>query len=402
MVSTCIYNLALCRSYTDNQQRVFFFILLPIILATFLTTSMPPLTSIKSWSPFKIDALGIVTLLGADAVRKSLGRLTYSLFEYFPLLAGHIFVDNSVADPIPGFVLYNITEGVVATNLSTWFTRWLLCQKVTYSATHLEITGTTSRHGQTNHHSRACIVALVLNSLLIIWPLLMSDWYGFVASFSLVGVVAVRIWTLRAMRQSLDANFAQASTTTKSKPVKLFISLPTGERVTVRTTTGITQDCLLTEARPNSSHGHMIAQTIAWVAFGIHVVSLGMACLAVQLVLLTSTLVCSVAAVQCWWSEGWNSEEHRLGSRMVIKRSDTSGIQSMAKMYVLLELNDEEEQNMVDWSLIPTRSSRLWLPTYRQFKEDARHDPSVLDTWGDRLRRAHEEDDERAQAAAEL
>ncbi|KAJ4369183.1 hypothetical protein N0V83_006267 [Neocucurbitaria cava] len=380
---------------------ILFFILLPLILAILLKFNMPPLASVKSWSPFKIDALGIVTLLGADAVRKSLGRLTYSPFEYFPLLAGHIFADNSVADPIPGFILYNITEGMKATDLSAWFTRWLLCQKVTYSATKLKITGTTRGREPTSHHSRARTIALVLNSFLIIWPLLSSDWYGSVASFSLVGLVAVRIWTLRAMRQSLDANFEQASSATKSSPVNLFISLPTGERITVTTTTGITQDCLLTEARPKSSWNHMIAQTIAWVAFGIHVVSLGMACLAVQLALLISTLACSVAVVRCWWSEGWNSEEHRLGSRMVIKRSDTSGVQSMAKMYVLLGLNDEEEQNMVDWSLIPTRSSRLWLPTYRQFKEDARHDPSVLDTWGNRLRQAYE-DDERAQAAAAL
>lgn len=80
--------------------------------------SDPVLASTKTWSPFKIDALGLITLLGAGAMRKSLGQLVFTPWEYFALLAGYIFADNSVADPVPDFVLYNVTEGIMASDLS--------------------------------------------------------------------------------------------------------------------------------------------------------------------------------------------------------------------------------------------------------------------------------------------
>ena len=147
------------------------------------------------------------------------------------------------------------------------------------------------------------------------------------------------------------------------------------------TTTGITQDCLLTEARPRSSKGHLLARTICWVAFGVHAVSLGMACLAVQLVLVTLTLAFSIATV-----ERWHSNETRIGNRLCIKQTVAGGAQIMAKAYALLDLNEEEEQNMLDWSLFPTRSNKLWLSAFQKYKEDARHDPSVLETWGERMR----------------
>jgi hypothetical protein len=121
MVSPCVYT-TVSLHHCPKQLRLLFIAFLALLPAI-LWSSMAPLTSLKSWSPFKIDALGLITLLGADAIRKTLGRLVYSPFEYFPLLAGHIFADNSVAEPIPGFVLYSITESMKAVDLSAWFTR---------------------------------------------------------------------------------------------------------------------------------------------------------------------------------------------------------------------------------------------------------------------------------------
>jgi hypothetical protein len=57
--------------------------------------AIPALATVKTWAPFKIDALGLITLLGADTTRKILGQLVYSPWEYFPLLAGHIVAYNS-------------------------------------------------------------------------------------------------------------------------------------------------------------------------------------------------------------------------------------------------------------------------------------------------------------------
>ncbi|KAI4712662.1 hypothetical protein J4E89_002930 [Alternaria sp. Ai002NY15] len=362
---------------------------LPLLISRLIMTQS---VNIKNWSPFKIDALGIVTLLGADAVRKSLGRLVYSPFEYLPLLAGHIFADNSVMEPIPGFELYNITEGIKATDLSAWFTRWLSCQKLSYNSTRLEI---QSDHRVPRPQTEQWFViglAFALNAFLVAWPMLIEDWYGLAASLSLVALVVVRACILFDFRGSIDKAVSKLDDqATKKNEVKLFITLPNGKRLTVITTTGIAQDVLLTEARPASEKLHLVSRAICWLAFGVHAVTLGMACLAVQLLIITVTLVPSVAMIQGWFSEGSNSNDTYIGSRLRINRQIDERIGSMSSVYVLLDLNEEEEQNMIAWSLFPTQHNKLWLPTYEKFKEDfmTTGDPKVLKTWRKRLEDAH-------------
>ena len=315
---------------------------------------MTPPINIKNWSPLKIDALGIVTLLGADAVRNSLGRLVYSPFEHLPLLAGHIFVDNSVMEPVPGFELYNITEGIKATDLSAWFTRWLSCQKLSYNSARLEIRPVHRVPGPQTEQWFVIGLAVALNAFLVIWPMLIQDWYGLAASLSLVALV-VRACILFDFRGSIDKAVSKLDNqATKKNEVKLFITLPNGKRLTVITTTGIAQDVLLTEARPASERLHLVSRAICWLAFGVHAVTLGMACLAIQLLIITVTLVSSVAMIQGWFAEGSNSNDTYIGSRLLINRQIDERIGSMSSVYVLLDLTEEEEQNMVAWSFFPT------------------------------------------------
>jgi hypothetical protein len=52
---------------------------------------MDPLQTLSSWAPFHIDALGLVTPLGADEINVSVGHLAPSRWlEYMPLLAGFV------------------------------------------------------------------------------------------------------------------------------------------------------------------------------------------------------------------------------------------------------------------------------------------------------------------------
>ncbi|KAH4226083.1 hypothetical protein HBI06_111210 [Parastagonospora nodorum] len=96
--------------------------------------------------------------------------------------------------------------------------------------------------------------------------------------------------------------------------------MPNGNVVTIRTTTGIVQDCLLTEARPQPKKAHSI----------------------------------------------------------------------VSKAYALLELTAEEEQTMIDWSLMPKRLNRIWWAAYESYKEAAEKDPAALETWGERMKAAHQ------------
>jgi hypothetical protein len=344
--------------------------------------------NIKNWSPFKIDALGMVMLLGADAIRKSTGRLVYSPFEYLPFLAGHIFADNSVMEPIPGFELYNVTEDFKPTDLSAWFTRWLSCQKLSYNSTPLRIQAVHHVPGPQTEQWLGIGLAVIVNAFLIIWPMLIEYWYCLAASFSLVALVVIRACILYDFRDSIDeATKKLDDQETKKTEVKLFITLPNGKRLTVVTMTGIAQEVLLTEARPSSENLHLVSRAFCWLAFGVHAVTLGMAWLAIQLLIITVTLVSSVAMIQGWFSEGSNSNDTCIGSRLLINRQIDERIGSMSSVYVLLDLTEEEDQNMIAWSIFPTQHNKLWLPTYEKFKEDfmTTRDPKVLKTWGTRL-----------------
>src|SRR5271170_5883454 len=97
------------------------------------------------WAPFKIDALGLVTLLGADELNGAIGRLSKSqLTEYLPLVGGFVIASDSIRSHIAGFTLYNVTDGICATDVAGWFARWLLFRDLTYNSTTLTITALQS------------------------------------------------------------------------------------------------------------------------------------------------------------------------------------------------------------------------------------------------------------------
>lgn len=70
---------------------------------------LSPWKTLLAWAPFKIDALGLLTLLGANKVDISLGRLAHSYWlEYMPLLAGYVFEGDQFRAKQPAFILYNV------------------------------------------------------------------------------------------------------------------------------------------------------------------------------------------------------------------------------------------------------------------------------------------------------
>jgi hypothetical protein len=81
----------------------------------------------KDWSPFRLDALGLVTLLGAEEVYNAVGALEHSRYtEYLPLFGTYLIAENRFTRPVPGFALYNISDGVHISIVNGWFSRWLM------------------------------------------------------------------------------------------------------------------------------------------------------------------------------------------------------------------------------------------------------------------------------------
>jgi len=98
------------------------------------------LASLKDWAPFKIDALGLVTILGQAELDLTLGSLVRNrLTEFLPVLAAFVVAGDNITKAIPGFTVYNITDGIVATDVAGWFARWLLLQDFKWNSSSVRV-----------------------------------------------------------------------------------------------------------------------------------------------------------------------------------------------------------------------------------------------------------------------
>lgn len=78
-----------------------------------------PLAHLSKWAPFQFDALGLVTIFGAKEMSTSIGNLAYSwATDWVPVLGSYAVTNDEIAAPEPGFVLYNITDGIMATDVA--------------------------------------------------------------------------------------------------------------------------------------------------------------------------------------------------------------------------------------------------------------------------------------------
>lgn len=94
------------------------------------------LSSVGKWSPFRINDLGFVTMLGAKEIYKAVGRLVENpCVEYVPLLAAFVVAGNRFVQPASGYVIHNTSDGVMATDVAGWLPIWLGAQKLNWSTT---------------------------------------------------------------------------------------------------------------------------------------------------------------------------------------------------------------------------------------------------------------------------
>lgn len=72
-----------------------------------------PLGPLGSWSPFRLDALGLLTMLGAEEMSREIGSLSANtLVSWLSLLGGNVIPSNTFMDALHGFTLYNISDAI--------------------------------------------------------------------------------------------------------------------------------------------------------------------------------------------------------------------------------------------------------------------------------------------------
>ncbi|KAJ5817099.1 hypothetical protein N7447_009332 [Penicillium robsamsonii] len=286
----------------------------------------------STWAPFQIDALGLVTLLGADEVNLSVGRLAPSQWlEFMPLLAGFVFAGDRFRAKQPIFTLYNISSGIVTGNLAAWFTRWMSAQdfQLSRSLVYWEIEDVSNSNStvQLRKFVVAGVISFVFTGFLLAMTVLSADWYGLANTIAIIILIAVRSYMLQASRNAINRAVAVARplpTTFRgallqwennkrkngiseaveeaSRPrensrewrpevAKVLVIMPDSRAVTMFIPEHLLRPIFVTDVYPLSPWIYRIAQWIGWVSFVVHVVTLGMANLATQLYVIAIMII---------------------------------------------------------------------------------------------------------------
>jgi hypothetical protein len=163
-----------------------------------------PLYRLKDWAPFHLDALGLVTLLGAEEVSTAIGALEHSLFtECLPLFGTYLIAGNRFTRPIPGFALYNVSDGVYIPIVNGWFARWLIAN-LTDQITTLEWEAKREKRSILAKEIFAVILGFIANGGLITIAALQGDFYGLVNAIAMALSVIVRLTMVHQNRKHLN------------------------------------------------------------------------------------------------------------------------------------------------------------------------------------------------------
>lgn len=321
------------------------------------------LSTLKTWVPFQIDALGLVTLLGADQMNLTLGRLVYSRYtEYLPLLGAYMIANNDMTQPKPGFVVYNITDGIAATDVNGWFSRWLLCQRFTVSYTLLRICHKRRGMRDRRAHERIRAVGIALGvcamGVVLIFPALMGDWWGVANAVSMLVSIFVRKFLLHQIREAItQAADLALKELKKCGLVKTFWTLPTGNVVSILLPRGILTDVILTNPHPPNNFPYTTARMLGWIAFACHVITLGMTILFNQIMTVAVLILSTILA-----AHRVGDDDSRIADNIKILREDAAlGERNYrSTTYAQLRLSDSDIDSMLLWNLFPHRSTTDW------------------------------------------
>lgn len=341
------------------------------------------LHSLKTWAPFRIDALGLVTILGADELNLAIGRLARNKYtEYLPLLGGYIIAQNSVVKPIPGFTVYNISDGIMATDVTGWFARWLTCQEFTWASTTLYISGLqmNSKPVSLAEEVGGLVLGIITLLPILTFAVAMGDWWGFANTLSMLVSVVVRRIIIGQNRHALD-RATQGAIAKSPEMVKTFWTMPDGHTVTIKLPRGILMDCLLTTPRPPNPTLYSLTRIAAWIGFGCHVITLGMATLFCQMLSVALLLSATVLV-----ASRIGDDEYRVGTHLRIERKDSEGRDFRSAAYAKLRLTEKEETSMVAWNLFPHKSNDSWWENYEECKKT--DSQSAFADWDERMAKA--------------
>ncbi|KAH0041004.1 hypothetical protein KCU78_g1026, partial [Aureobasidium melanogenum] len=366
-----------------------------------------PLHGVKLWSQrssFKIDALGLVTFLGADEVDLAVGSLQRRRFtEWLPLLATFIVTGKRFAVEQPGFVLYNLDDGIITTELKGWFSRWLSTQTIN--------NGTTRFVWEENMAKPqgvglvAPVLAFLLVVPLLVCTVLMGDWYGVANAIAIIISILVRAGLVSQLRTARDQQTVASEASARQQKTT-FVIRSDGKMVTI-----MAPDCVVKSFTKDAVLKNKLAcrllQYVGWIALGVHVCVLGMCTLFSQiytvllLVLSTWVFTCTFdfdvnieyrpetqfdnefadIVVEIPFNRHWTIiKTNPAKNQLHGERPQEMDRRQTAWAWLLLK--EEQEKILERWNLPPAKENTQWWDEYKarkrefQLAEDARIVPT--------------------------
>jgi hypothetical protein len=340
------------------------------IKACHSVTSCMPMHYVLKWQPFRIDALGLVTMIGSEQVNIVVGRLVTSRYtEYLPLLGAFALASNQFTEAISGFELYNLRDRIKTTDLAGWFQRWCIAQN--FKRASSTVNWTIQDERETLWRSRldtllASLIGIVANGALVALAALQGDWWGLANAISMILSVLVRAYLTNQNRAALDALAAEHAEADKKLDdrARFLVLLNDGKLVTMYATPNLIKACFIDKPVPPNKHLYKITRNIGWIAFTAHVISIGMSGLVTQLLTVFLIVVPTVLTVF-----KFGCDESLIGSRLKAKIG-TAGKGSEKRMdtYINLCLSEAEEKSMLEWSLMPHKDNESWWQVYNEKK----------------------------------
>lgn len=363
-----------------------------------------PLQNVKTWSEestFRIDALGLVTLLGAEEVNGSVGHLQRRRYtEYLPLLAAFVIAGNRFTAEQPGFVIYNLTDGITSTELKGWFTRWLMSQSVNNATTVLEWQPREKHTQATNFIAPA--LSFVLVAPLLVCTVLIGDWYGVGNSGAIIVSIFTRVYLLWQLRQSRDEVAKPPADEEPPYEIKdLCIIRSDGKMITCRAP-GPVLETFTKDCEVKHKICYKMTRRLGWLALGVHMCILGMCTLFTQvytviLLVLSTWALCSDFDFDIGRTgTGKNNDFAKSESRTPFngdwdvkktdypkwkKPSDSEKSKNIKwdrrqVAWARIQPSKTQETMMKRWNLLPYEDNAAWWEAYNNLKNELRSAPT--------------------------
>ncbi|KAL4783336.1 hypothetical protein BJX76DRAFT_358080 [Aspergillus varians] len=260
-----------------------------------------------------IDALGLVTFIGGEEMDRSIGRLMPSAyFNHLPIVGAYIVAGDRFTEKRPGYTIYNISAGIMTTELAGWFSRWLQAQsfhqvrsKVTWE---WDDSRSRPRHWSTWFVS-VVLISLPLHGMLIAMTVLAADWWGFANAMAMIILVAVRCAQVSSHQAGIDTNIRMAEMeaggpkakseileqqkgaandrveiqTPRNDYAKVLVVMQDSKVVTLEAPGFLIRPAFTASPHISNRGFYLACRVIGWVAFGVHVITIGMAALHSQI-----------------------------------------------------------------------------------------------------------------------